>query len=87
MLKGKTKSGFEFEVTDNALNNYELIETLSDVDSNPLLVPRLLNQLLGKEQREKLKDHVRNEDGIVPVQAISDEILEIFQSGADGKNA
>ena len=86
MLKGKTKTGFEFEISDEALNNYELIETLAEVDANPLLIPKLLNQLLGKEQQQKLKDHVRDKKGFVSVQAMSDEILDIFQSGADVKN-
>ena len=86
MLKGKTKTGFEFEISDEALNNYELIETLAEVDANPLLIPKLLNQLLGKEQQQKLKDHVRDKKGFVSVQAMSNEILDIFQSAADVKN-
>ena len=40
MLKGKTKSGFKYEVSDDMLNNYELIEVLADVDTNPLLLPK-----------------------------------------------
>ena len=79
MLKGKTKSGFEYEVADETLNNFELIEVLSEVDSNPLLVPKLVKMLLGEEQKNKLSNHVRNEKGIVPVDSISNEIMEIFQ--------
>ena len=79
MLKGKTKSGFEYEVADETLNNFELIEVLAEVDSNPLLVPKLVKMLLGEEQKNKLSNHVRNEKGIVPVDSISNEIMEIFQ--------
>lgn len=79
MLKGKTKSGFEYEVSDESLNNFELIEVLAEVDSNPLLVPKLVKMLLGDEQKKNLSDHVRNDKGIVPLDLISNEIMEIFQ--------
>ena len=81
MLKGKTKSGFEFEVEDEQLNNFELIEVLADVDVNPLLLPKLVKMLLGNDQKNRLLDHLRTEKGIVPLDAISTEIMEIFQSG------
>lgn len=81
MLKGKTTSGFSFEIEDEQLNNFELIEVLADVDSNPLLLPRLVRMLLGDEQKVKLMDHLRTEKGIVPLDGISTEIMEIFQSG------
>ena len=81
MLEGTTKSGFNFKVADETLNNFELIEVLSEVDSNPLLVPKLVKMLLGEEQKNKLSNHVRNEKGIVPIDSISNEIMEIFQSG------
>jgi hypothetical protein len=81
MLKGKTGSGFEYEVTDAALNDYELVEVLAEVDTNPLLLPRLVKKLLGEEQKNKLLEHLRTKDGNVPIDSISAEIMEIFQSG------
>lgn len=81
MLKGKTESGFEYEVSDAAMNNYELVEVLAEVDTNPLLLPRLVKKLLGEEQKDKLLEHLRTKDGNVPIDAISAEITEIFQSG------
>lgn len=81
MLKGKTESGFEFEVSDAAMNNYELVEVLAEVDTNPLLLPSLIVKLLGKEQKNKLLEHLRTKEGNVPIDAMSAEIMEIFQSG------
>lgn len=81
MLTGKTKSGFEYEVSDAAMNNYELVEVLAEVDANPLLLPRLVKMLLGDEQKKRLMNHLRTEDGNVPIDAVSDEIMEIFKSG------
>lgn len=40
MLKGTTKSGFRYEITTERLNNFELVEILSEVDENPLLLPK-----------------------------------------------
>ena len=81
MLKGKTQSGFEFEVPDESLNNYDMIEVLADVDANALLLPKLVKMLLGEEQAKRLTDHVRTDKGNVPLDAISVEIMEIFKSG------
>ena len=81
MLKGKTESGFEYEVSDAAMNDYELVEILAEVDTNPLLLPRLVKKLLGDKQKNKLLDHLRTKDGNVPIDLISTEIMEIFQSG------
>ena len=81
MLKGKTESGFEYEVSDAAMNDYELVEILAEVDTNPLLLPRLVKKLLGDKQKNKLLDHLRTKDGNVPIDLISAEIMEIFQSG------
>lgn len=82
MLKGTTKSGFEYEVSDDAMNNFELIEVLAEVDTNPLQLPRLVKMLLGDDQKKKLADHLRTETGTVPLDAISVEIMEIFQGGS-----
>ena len=87
MLSGKTKSGFEFSISDESLDNMELIETLAGVDSNPLLLPRLVSQLLGEDQKQELYNHLRTNSGVVPVSKVSDEIMEIFQSGKDTKNS
>ncbi|ERK57823.1 hypothetical protein HMPREF1983_00926 [Gemella bergeri ATCC 700627] len=85
-LTGVTKSGFAYSIPEKNLNNYELIEVLGDLESNPLLLPRVLKLLLGKEATEKLKDHVRDEDGIVSSDKISEELQDIFQAQARLKN-
>ena len=88
MYKGKTESGFEFEVMDSAANNMELIDALADADDgNPLAVSKALKILIGPAQRKELYKLHRNESGIVPADIIAKELLEILQSmGEDGKN-
>ena len=86
MIKGKTKSGFSYEITDAALNNFELLDVMAEVDNNPLLVPKMLKLLLGEKGKKVLYDHVRNDDGTVPTEKIKEEILEIFKSESNAKN-
>lgn len=87
MIEGKTTSGFAFEISKARLENYELIEALSEVDENPLLLPKVVNLLLGKDQAIKLKDHLRDSDGLVSSEKLSNEIMEIFQSQSETKNS
>lgn len=83
MIKGKTKSGFEFEISKDIANDYELVENLAELEENPLLIGKIVNQVLGKEQTARLKEHVRNEKGIVPTDKMTEEIIEIFQKGGE----
>ena len=88
MIKGKTSSGFEFEISEDVANDYELVENLGELEDNPLILGKIVNQILGKEQTARLKDHVRNEKGIVPTDRMTQEIIEIFQnSGEEIKNS
>ena len=87
MIKGITKSGFGYEISKKRLENYELIETLSEVDENPLLLPKTVNMLLGKEQASKLKEHLRDDEGLVSTDKLTDEIMDIFQSQKEIKNS
>ncbi len=88
MIKGKTSSGFEFEISEDVANDYELVENLGELEDNPLILGKVVNQILGKEQTARLKDHVRNEKGIVPTDRMTQEIIEIFQnSGEEIKNS
>ncbi len=88
MIKGKTKSGFEFEISKDVVNDYELVENLAELEDNPLILAKVIKQILGEEQTEKLKNHVRNEKGIVPTDRMTQEIIEIFQnSGEEIKNS
>lgn len=80
MMNGKTPSGFEYELDNDALNNYELMEKINELDENPLVLTKVVTMILGKEQTERLKDHIRLENGIVPVEKMSDEIMQIFNS-------
>lgn len=86
MIKGKTKTGFQFKIEEEVLNDYELIEMFAEVDENPLLVPKLVKTILGEEQKNKLIDHVRDEKGIAKADKIAMELENILMSSAETKN-
>ncbi len=79
-LTGVTKSGFAYSILEKNIKNYELVEALGELDTNPLALPRVLNLLLGKEQTQKLKDHVRDEDGIIDTEKVTLELEDIFKT-------
>jgi len=87
MIAGKTSSGFEFEVSEHALDNMELVDLIAEGSEDPLTVSKIVKMVLGTEQRKKLYDHVRTEDGRVPTAVVGTEIAEIFSAfGESGKN-
>lgn len=88
MLKGKTESGFYFEIDETALDDMEFVEALADLEEDALKLPKVCNMLLGKEQKAKLYDHLRDENGKVPASAVSSAIVEIMLvAGESTKNS
>lgn len=87
-MTGKLKSGFEFHVNDNVFDNMELVETIVEAkDDDPIAAYKLVKMILGTEQKTALYDHLRAEDGRVPVAAVFAAIAEIFESFNEGKNS
>ncbi len=80
----KTTSGFEINIDQSRFDNAELLDALSDLNAgDSLAVSRVLSLLLGKEEKKRLYDHCRAEDGRVPVSALATEIEEIFNQASD----
>ena len=87
-IKGKTETGFAFSVDPSLLHNVEFLEGFAEVQNGDGLgVFRLIDQMLGKEQKEKLYEFYQDEKGRVPVDSIRDAIGEMFASiGDESKN-
>lgn len=85
-IKGKTKSGFEYSLDVERLENYEVIEAIAELNEDISAMPKLLNLILGEEQKKKLLDHLRDKEGIVKVSKLETEIFEIFNSAKELKN-
>ena len=78
VITGKTKTGFEYNIDKKILNDYELLEEIDNIGKNPLIIIKLLKRLLKEEQLEKLKEHIRNEEGMVPIDKMEKELEDIF---------
>ena len=88
MITAETKDGFAVELSEEALDNVELLDALAAVqDSDVLSLGRTIRLLMGKAQAKKLYDHLRTEDGRVPASAVESAIMELFQSINAGKNS
>ena len=85
-LKGKTKDGFAYTIDPEVMNDMEFLENLAEVDENPAKLPNLITNVLGQEQKKELYDHYRDENGRVPVDAISNAFVEMLKSSSQGKN-
>lgn len=85
-MKGITKSGFEWDIDVQKLDDWEILEQLSDMEEgNMLSAPKFLKKLLGGHSKE-LVEHCRQEDGVVPTKKVLDEVFDIFGSLKEGKN-
>lgn len=79
-IHGKTSTGFEFSVDPDAIRDMEFIELAAAVEDNGLLLPKMIECVLGVKQKQALYDHVRSANGRVLIDNINDEIKEIFDA-------
>ena len=86
MIKGKTSSGFEFEIEDHVLDSMELLDAIMEVDENVGTISKVVKMILPDDQRKKLYNHLRTKHGNVPIMAVVKEVAEIFQHNQQGKN-
>lgn len=87
MIKGTTESGFEYEIEAEALDDYELLESLTAIDRGEAQeIFSVVDRLLGKEQKERLMKFLRK-NGRVSAKAVIAAITEILNSCREGKNS
>lgn len=88
MIKGTTKSGFQFEIQEEIFDDYELLETLVDADNGDnMALFQAIDMILDGTQKDQLKEHVRNEKGRVPASAMVKELIDIMEASNAGKNS
>lgn len=87
--KGTLKNGFKFAINEDVLDDVELMEDMAAAQGeDPLRVVQVIKKVLGEEQKEKLYNHVRTEDGRVPTSVVSECLTEMFELiGETGKNS
>ena len=79
MIKGQTTSGFNYHIDENILQDYELLEAIAETEKNPIFITKVVRMLLG-DDTDRLKEHVRDENGHVSIEKLNVEITEIFEA-------
>lgn len=91
MINGKTETGFEFSVKKDAMNDMEVVDAIAkssmgDKFEKLTAVSILCDKMLGSDKK-RLYDHVRKEDGRVPIDDLEKELVNILKAlGEQGKN-
>ena len=80
VITGKTKSGFAYKIQKEQIEDYDFVELVGNADENPALFPKIMNILLGDEEVNKLKEHLRTEEGFVPIQKMVEEFQDIMDN-------
>lgn len=75
--------GFELDIDVSVFADFEFLESLADVaNGEPANVIRPFRMLFAGDTYQKVKDHLRDEDGRVPVKAISAFLSKVVKAAA-----
>ncbi len=89
MIKGTTKTGFNFELDDDVIDDYDLLLKLAEVDAGNLAgIDGIFNEVLGKEQKNELREHIKKVTGRkrVSLKLMVASLQEIFEATNETKN-
>lgn len=88
MVKGVTKSGFEFEVREDVADDMKVLRAMRKARKDGTYFDEAIELILGEEQTEKLYDHLEKKEGRATTAAADREITEIVTfAGEDAKNS
>lgn len=84
-MKGTTSTGFKFDADENIMDDVEFLERLAEAMTvNGFEMFPILEELLGKDGKKALYEHVRNEKGKVSLDRLNDELGEILSALSEG---
>lgn len=85
-MKGKTSSGFKFEVDDRIIDDWRLLEAVSDTTSEDSIVQmnglvKCIRLMLGDKGLKDLKEHIaKSNDGYIPSTQMNAEVTDIMNA-------
>ena len=83
-VKIKTSTGFECELDQDAMDDIELLESMSVMSRGDtaaaIETPHFIQLVLGEERKKQLYDHCRNGRGKAPIGRVTDEVKEIIEA-------
>lgn len=81
MLKGTTSAGFEFEISDETLDNFEIVEQmLRYEDGYNTAFWRVCYLMLGDDGMRALREICADEDGNVKTSVMREQLDEIMST-------
>ena len=81
-----TPSGFRCELDEAAMNDMELFDALTGLDAGDMTaLPTVVDKIMG-QNKKALYDHLRGENGIVPIDRVTVEMRDIILA-LGGKNS
>ena len=87
-MKAKLSDGFEVEIIEEALDDWEILETFYDIDNGDQgKIVGLARMVFGKDGVAALKDHLREKNGKASVVAMVEAITELMESANSLKNS
>lgn len=86
-IQGVTSNGFEFTINKKVMDDAEFMEVLENAADDTPSYGKIGRKLLGDEQKKKMYDFFRTDDGRVPLEAVNTAYLEIIGASVDGKNS
>lgn len=86
-MKAKLNDGFEVEILDDVIDDWEFLEVLAGIDEGETgLIVKAAKMLLGSEGVKMLKEHLRDESGRVHSTTMIDALREVMESANESKN-
>jgi len=92
MIKGKTKSGFDFKIDERIGTDWRIITAISLAengnDSEKIKGTTSLVHLMLADDENRFLEHIASKnDGFVPIKAVTDELVDILASLNATKNS
>jgi hypothetical protein len=88
MIKGVTSTGFKYTVDPLNLEDFYLLECFGQAQSGDIpAMGKLLELMLGKEQKAALLKHCEDEKGRAAISKVGDEIADIYKGATADKKA
>ena len=85
-MKVTTKTGFECEINPDVMDDMEVLDLVVRIEKADVLAyPPFLDKIFERDTKTRLYDHIRTEDGRVPISAIGQEVSDILECMGEKK--
>ena len=82
-IRGKTRTGFEFELDRRLMDDYDFIEKVSDLAETGLGMPGIIRYMIGDDGYRALKEHCRRKDGFLSLRRVQKEMDDMMSTRVD----